>query len=381
MSTKKLREVEKVPDQEIAGAKLRKADHDAGRHGIPLPKCDDCRAMPDYQSRYDASARPREAIEAELPSGRKVLTTTPTELSAPVHPRLAKLSRAPMGRGRRTIADIITPIPPVETPSGAPYVSPKRSKKAPVPRVVEQPDDFDPLAPKPGDPGEADYIEPIDVDAPADADHEVAKTAARDGLPFTPTREEWLLRAIDALRPDFEAIEAKLPSDIRVSIGWMGGRGKKVGVIGQCWMPEAVEDQQPAIFLIPTLKEPVDILAVLVHELVHASGQRQHRAGAFGKVAGKVGLVGPWTGTSPSEPLKAKLAVLAEKLGPFPHSKITAGTLTGKAGPRIQSTRMLKLVCPDCGYTVRTTRKWLDIATPGCTNGHGVTILMEEVSK
>lgn len=36
------------------------------------------------------------------------------------------------------------------------------------------------------------------------------------------------------------------------------------------------------------------------------------------------------------------------------------------AGPPVQGTRMLKCQCPECGYTVRTTRKWIDVATPVC---------------
>jgi hypothetical protein len=31
-----------------------------------------------------------------------------------------------------------------------------------------------------------------------------------------------------------------------------------------------------------------------------------------------------------------------------------------------QSTRMVKCECPDCGYIVRTTRKWLEEGAPIC---------------
>lgn len=31
-------------------------------------------------------------------------------------------------------------------------------------------------------------------------------------------------------------------------------------------------------------------------------------------------------------------------------------------GKKKQSTRMIKASCPECGYTVRVTRKWLDTA-------------------
>lgn len=43
----------------------------------------------------------------------------------------------------------------------------------------------------------------------------------------------------------------------------------------------------------------------------------------------------------------------------------------GEEAPKKQTTRMLKCECPQCGYTVRTTRKWLDVAVPVCpVHGH-----------
>jgi len=33
-------------------------------------------------------------------------------------------------------------------------------------------------------------------------------------------------------------------------------------------------------------------------------------------------------------------------------------------------TRLMKVVCEDCGYTIRVTNKWLMKAYPICANGH-----------
>lgn len=33
-----------------------------------------------------------------------------------------------------------------------------------------------------------------------------------------------------------------------------------------------------------------------------------------------------------------------------------------------QPTRMLKCFCENCGYTIRATAKWLNIAIPNCPN-------------
>lgn len=47
-----------------------------------------------------------------------------------------------------------------------------------------------------------------------------------------------------------------------------------------------------------------------------------------------------------------------------PHGEIHAPT-----DERKQSTRMLKLQCPGCGYVIRTTRTWLEHGIPVCCCG------------
>lgn len=183
-----------------------------------------------------------------------------------------------------------------------------------------------------------------------------------------------MLRAVTALRKDFAAAGHEVP-DVRVSVGWPGGRGNKQHVIGQCWAASAVADGKPAIFVSPVLDDPVAILVTLVHEMVHATGIHGHRS-PFAKVGAAVGLTAPWKSTPASEPLTERLTKLAAKLGAFDHGKVSGGSMTGvgPTAPPTQSTRMLKVVCPTCDYTVRTTRKWLDIGLPSCPDGD----LMEE---
>lgn len=185
---------------------------------------------------------------------------------------------------------------------------------------------------------------------------------------MTKTREQWLLQAVTQLKPLFKAAGEDLP-EVRVSVGWPGGRGKKVGVIGQCWSAAAVKDRKPAIFISPALthEDPALILSTLVHELVHATGKYGHR-GEFSKLAAAVGLVKPWPATAASEPLKERLEKLAKKLGPFEHAQVRSGDILGigPERPPVQSTRMLKVSCDTCGYTLRATAKWLSIAVPLC---------------
>lgn len=45
------------------------------------------------------------------------------------------------------------------------------------------------------------------------------------------------------------------------------------------------------------------------------------------------------------------------------------------AGPRKkQRARLLKAVCGRCGYTVRVTRKWIDVGPPPCPAHGAMTI-------
>lgn len=175
------------------------------------------------------------------------------------------------------------------------------------------------------------------------------------------TREEWLISAVDELRPLF-ASHAEVPP-VRISVGWPGGRGPKNGVVGQCWASHTTEDSNPAIFVSPVVKDPVEVLVTVVHEMVHAAGKHGHR-GEFARLAGAVGLMKPWKSTPASPELRATLAALADKLGPFDHAVIKPGD-----GPAVQTTRMLKLACPDDGYLVRTTAKWLEVGLPSCPCG------------
>src|SRR3546814_2684356 len=58
--------------------------------------------------------------------------------------------------------------------------------------------------------------------------------------------------------------------------------------------------------------------------------------------------------------LPISIAPILESVGPLPHARLdTDGESTA---PKKQKTRMLKCECATCGYTVRTARKWLELA-------------------
>lgn len=180
----------------------------------------------------------------------------------------------------------------------------------------------------------------------------------------TETREEWLTRAVDALRPLFAEVGETVPA-VRVSVGFPGG-GSARKRIGECWAPGASVDGVAQLFVSPIIGSAVDALAVLVHELIHAIDEcKSGHKGAFRKVAVAVGLTGKMTATVAGPDLAPRLAALASSLGDYPHAALTLAA----AAEKKQTTRMLKVECPDDGYTIRTTAKWLAVGNPSCPCG------------
>lgn len=188
------------------------------------------------------------------------------------------------------------------------------------------------------------------------------------------TREAWLEAAVACITPLFEQHGYKVPP-LRVSTGWpvRGGLGKKKRVVGECWNKDAATDCVPQIFISPWLVEMVSldggVLPTLVHEIVHAVvGHKEKHNKVFGKCARAVGLEGKLTATHAGDALVESCRVWSDSLGDYPHAR-----LNGLKEPsKKQGTRMVKCECEAsegeeiCGYTVRTTKKWIEVGAPLC---------------
>lgn len=174
------------------------------------------------------------------------------------------------------------------------------------------------------------------------------------------TREEWLVAAVAALSPFFQEIGEELP-EVRVSVGWPGGNGRKNSVIGQCWSTKVAADSVSQLFISPVLDDTVRVLDVLAHELIHAIDDCQSgHKGRFAKIAKALGLTGKMTATVAGDELKATLEVIAASLGDYPHAALV-NPGAGAEGPKKQSTRMMKVECAEgSGYKARMTRQWLE---------------------
>ncbi|MFZ5832272.1 MAG: transcription elongation protein SprT [Planctomycetota bacterium] len=176
------------------------------------------------------------------------------------------------------------------------------------------------------------------------------------------TREEWLVACVDGLRPDFEAIGYPLPKRIRASCSWpsKSALAAKKKRIGEAWAAECSGDKTFETFISPVLHDPLEVAAVLVHELVHcAVGLKERHGKRFRDCAVKMGLEGRMTATVAGEALKKRLNALIREVGRYPHAELKHSN-----APPKQTTRMLKVECRDCGCIVRMTQKWLDEAGP-----------------
>jgi hypothetical protein len=187
-------------------------------------------------------------------------------------------------------------------------------------------------------------------------------------------REQWFNECIQKLRPDFERLGHPLPEKIRASCSWpsKSGLASKKRRIGEAWSAKNSADQSCEVFISPVLKDPVEVSATLVHELVHcAVGVELGHKGRFARLVKAIGLEGKMTTTRPGESLRARLREITDGIGPYPHAELTHSN-----APKTQGCRLLKVIC-ECGCVVRMTRKWLDeVGPPTC--GCGGAMVEEE---
>ena len=173
-------------------------------------------------------------------------------------------------------------------------------------------------------------------------------------------REAWLTEAAQLIQD--EIIYPELPQDyeipypFRVSVGYPPRTRSDSKVIAVCIKAEASADQHNEIFVTPKLDDSIAILEALTHELVHQADNCQSgHLNFFARTARKIGLEGKLTQTYASTELKHKLQQYVTLLGDIPHAAINLDVAKKK-----QSTRMIKLYCPHCGWSFRTSQKNID---------------------
>ena len=170
---------------------------------------------------------------------------------------------------------------------------------------------------------------------------------------LTMTREAWMLRAIPFLKAMLIAAGApEFPAPlVSMSLPSRGAFAKTRQRIGECWDKRAAKSgKQSTILISPVLSEPVQILDILTHELIHSAlGAGKGHGPEFKKVALAVGLTGPMRSTVAGPELKKVLEELAKKLGPFVHDPLS----NYKSPMKKQTTRMRLYVCDNCKCKIR----------------------------
>lgn len=140
------------------------------------------------------------------------------------------------------------------------------------------------------------------------------------------TREAWLNGAIAIINKEFFKGRGYTLPRVRVSCGFPRSNGK---AIGQCWDPKVSMDKTHEIFICPTQAEPVKVLSIMLHELIHAAvGIEAGHKGMFRKLAKEFGLVGKMTATFAEEgsELYNQLAIFSGRLGDYPHAAMVKTT-------------------------------------------------------
>ena len=173
-------------------------------------------------------------------------------------------------------------------------------------------------------------------------------------------REQWLMRAVDHLVPIFERSGYAVPV-VKVSVGFpsTGAKGRH---LGQCWSTKSAVDGVNQIFIAPHLQTPFDFLDTLVHELVHAVDDCQSGHGEnFKKIALDVGLKGPMRSAGAGDWLKQDLMRISEKLGGFPHGRLSLPVIMMQKAPKRPGAK-----CDKCGYEVVILKRYLNLGPPIC---------------
>jgi hypothetical protein len=213
-----------------------------------------------------------------------------------------------------------------------------------------------------------------------------------DANPTTDTRESWLRRAAVELRVMIEQVSGIEVPEFHVSIGFGGTRYEK-GVRGVCWHTSCSSDGRNQVFISPELPNAEIAILVLLHEMIHVALNNSHgHKGKFREIAGKLGLVAPFTTATPDAPLSFELMSIAHGLGEFPHAALNRTPVAqpvpvgpggepiesptgGTSGPKAQNNRWFKAACPTHGNPWRASRKAFAAGLPLC----GIEVEDEEM--
>lgn len=180
------------------------------------------------------------------------------------------------------------------------------------------------------------------------------------------TREEWLNVAAQlVMKREAMTTERKY----RVSCGLPSNRPFGVRrAIGQAWHENCTPDGVNEVFISPTISDPVQVVATLIHELGHiVAGLEAKHGPDFKKIVTAMGLEGRMTSTNLSDDALPWVEGIVAQLGDYPHGALSQLSRELDPTKTKQSTRLLKAACnEECGYTFRISKMQAERGLPVC---------------
>lgn len=129
-------------------------------------------------------------------------------------------------------------------------------------------------------------------------------------------REQWLTHVAVLLRPWFSRHGFEIPLRVRLGVGALGPSTRTLGV---CY-PQVDRAGFRHVTISPFIDDPLLVAAVLAHELIHAGLPPDEGHGPrFRAVARQVGFEGRLTEVQPGPALRAEIAAVIGRVGPYPH--------------------------------------------------------------
>jgi hypothetical protein len=180
-------------------------------------------------------------------------------------------------------------------------------------------------------------------------------------------REAWLTRAVERFNEGlFEPNGYPLPA-LKVSVGFP--RGRKMHLPGDC--ETDTKDGAPQIFISPKIDNAIEALTVLAGMLIRA---RLVKNGAddYAHIKSIVGAIehgGDWL---LMDEMREDYALLAEELGPYPHSGVNVKAKSQQKG------RLGIAKCPSCGAIAYVSKVGWEKSKGlhcGCTQAYPAFVL------
>ena len=129
-------------------------------------------------------------------------------------------------------------------------------------------------------------------------------------------REQWLTHVAVLLRPWFARHGFEIPLRVRLGVGALGFSTRTLGV---CY-PQVDRAGFRHVTISPFIDDPLLVVAVLAHELIHAGLPPDEGHGPrFRAVARAVGYEGRVTQVTPGPALRKEIESILRRVGRYPH--------------------------------------------------------------